>query len=262
MKNALDVLLSELIDYAGLFPPAALSMQATVKNYARYIEGENSRMLARFVLPLSRLGEFEKEAKEFLSNSTVWRLSALCGASDEEMKMIADFNLRYEGKAIIDAIETKANNEGEIQKVSNAYEQVSLIFCEIPIMETNLINAIADAGCYAKARTGGVKQDMFPTAEEIVRFIFACHQSNTAFKATAGLHHPLRCVKPLTYEEDAEQGKMHGFLNVFLSAAFIRNGMSKNDAVELLLDENVSSFRFEDEFISWCSLRLNADELK
>lgn len=264
LTTLLHALLTDIIDYAGLFPPAALSMSEAVKNYARYIEGENAWMLARFVLPLSRLDEFEKEAKEFLSSVTVWRLSALCGASDEEMKTIEDFNLRYEGKAIIDAIEIKANSAEEIQRVSTTYGSgwVSRIFCEIPIAEISLIENIAKTDFKAKARTGGIKQEMFPTAEEIARFIFACHQSNAAFKATAGLHHPLRCVKPLTYEEDAEQGIMHGFLNVFLAAAFIRNGLSESEAVELLLDEDISSFSFEDDAIRWRSYRLNRDELK
>lgn len=260
----LRALLTDIIDYAGLFPPAALSMCEAVKNFARYIESENSWMLVRFVLPLSRISEFENEAKEFLNGVTVWRLSALCSASEDEMKVIEDFNLRYEGKAIIDAIETKANNAEEIRQVSAActYGQVSSIFCEIPIAEISLIEKIASADFKAKARTGGIKQEMFPTAEEIARFIFACQKSKVSFKATAGLHHPLRCVKPLTYELNAERGTMHGFLNVFLAAAFIRNGLSEDEAIELLLDENVSSFAFEDDAIRWRSFIINTNELK
>jgi hypothetical protein len=265
ISNALDSLLSGLIDYAGLFPPAALSMQEAVNNFARYIEGEHAWMLGRFVLPLSRLDEFEEAAKVFLNSKIVWRLSVLCNTSEEELKTIEDFNRCYESRAIIDAIEIKANNAEEIQQVSTActYGRVS-IFCEIPIAENlnELIHAIAESNIYAKARTGGVKQNMFPSAEEVTRFVFACHQSNVAFKATAGLHHPIRCLKPLTYEANAEHGVMHGFLNVFLAAAFIRNGMSEDEAIELLLDENVSSFAFEDETIRWRSYKLNADELR
>jgi len=266
-------LFSELIDYAGLFPPAALSMSEAVKNYARYVKSENAWMLARFVLPLSRLDEFEREAKEFLNppaiaggtDKNLWRLSALCGASDEEMKAIEDFNLRYSERAVIDAIETKANNANEVSTACGS-GRVSLIntFCEISIPEDprDLIEAIAKAGFKAKMRTGGIKQEMFPKAEEIARFIFACHQSNVAFKATAGLHHPIRCVKPLTYEANAECGKMHGFLNVFLTAAFVSKGLSESEAIELLLDENAESLSFENDAITWRSFRVNADEVK
>jgi hypothetical protein len=45
-----------------------------------------------------------------------------------------------------------------------------------------------------------------------------CAKHNVAFKATAGLHHPIRCMKPLTYEPNAPAGVMHGFLNVFMAA--------------------------------------------
>lgn len=260
---SLYTLLSELIDYAGLFPPAALSMNESVKNFARYIKGEHSFMLGRFVLPLSRLNEFETEAKEFLNGSTVWRLSALCGASVEEMKTIEEFNLRYKDRAIIDAIETKANGAEEIEQVSaTCGSGLSLVFCEIPIAEISLIEKIAQAGLKAKARTGGIKQDMFPTVEEIARFIFACHKANAPFKATAGLHHPIRCLKPLTYEADSERGVMHGFLNLFLAAAFIRNGLNEHEAVELLLDENVSSFALEENAIQWREVSVNSNELK
>ncbi len=47
-------LLSELIDYAGLFPPAALSMPEAVSNYADYRQGDFNWILGRFVLPVTR----------------------------------------------------------------------------------------------------------------------------------------------------------------------------------------------------------------
>lgn len=263
ISSALRALLSELIDYAGLFPPAALSMNESVKNFARYTESEYAFMLGRFVLPLSRLDEFETKAKEFLNGATVWRLSVLCNASVEEMNEIEDFNLRYKDKAIIDAIETKANSAEEIEEARKVIPDSLTTFCEIPIAEISSIEKIAENDSKAKVRTGGVKQDMFPSAEEIARFIFICHKANASFKATAGLHHPIRCVKPLTYEANAECGKMHGFLNVFLAAAFIRcKGLSENEAVELLLDENASLFTFEDDAIRWRDFCINADELK
>ena len=263
---ALHALLSELIDYAGLFPPAALSMEKAVENYVRYIESEYAWMLARFVLPLSRLSEFEEATEKFLSSdeSNLLRLSALCGANlKQEIKTIEDFNSRYSQRAIIDTIEIKASNAAEIEEARKQIHDSLTCFCEIPIAETSLISTIASAGFRTKARTGGVKRDMFPSPEDVARFIFACHESNAAFKATAGLHHPLRCVKPLTYEKDAECGVMHGFLNLFLASAFIYcEKLDQREAVDLLLEENISSFTFKDDAIAWRSHRISADQLK
>ena len=50
-----------LIDYAGLFPPAALAMDDAVGRYARPTgAGRDAWMLGRFIVPASRLGEFEQ----------------------------------------------------------------------------------------------------------------------------------------------------------------------------------------------------------
>ena len=64
--RSLRALLHGLIDYAGLFPPARLDMQSAVANYARYLEGNRAWMLGRFVVPSSRLEEFERAAAALL----------------------------------------------------------------------------------------------------------------------------------------------------------------------------------------------------
>jgi hypothetical protein len=59
--RALRILLEGLIDYAGLFPPAALPMEQAVANYGRYRAGEHAWMLGRFVVPAERVGEVPEE---------------------------------------------------------------------------------------------------------------------------------------------------------------------------------------------------------
>ena len=66
-----------------------------------------------------------------------------------------------------------------------------------------------------------------------------------AWKATAGLHHPVRSEHPLTYEPQSTCGVMHGFLNMFLGAAFLRHGISKEQFVEVLDDTVAADFRFQ-----------------
>ena len=53
---------------------------------------------------------------------------------------------------------------------------------------------------------------------DVVRFIRRCIEADVRFKATAGLHHPLRAEFPLTYDAGAPVGAMFGYLNVFLAA--------------------------------------------
>ncbi|HEX7807360.1 MAG TPA: hypothetical protein VF608_01500, partial [Thermoanaerobaculia bacterium] len=77
-----------------------------------------------------------------------------------------------------------------------------------------------------------------------------------AFKATAGLHHPLRCVRPLTYEPNAPTGLMHGFVNVFLAAAMIE------DAEAILEERDASAFAFDDDGASWRDRRVSTEALE
>ena len=51
--GAAEALLHGAIDYAGLFPPAGLDLEATVRNYAAYREGRDAWALGRLVLPAS-----------------------------------------------------------------------------------------------------------------------------------------------------------------------------------------------------------------
>src|SRR5918992_5439299 len=76
-------LIAGAIDYAGLFPPAALSMEDAVRNYATYRESEDAWALGRFVVPAARLTEFREQADAALdrAGNSLWRLSVLAGAA-------------------------------------------------------------------------------------------------------------------------------------------------------------------------------------
>ncbi len=81
------------------------------------------------------------------------------------------------------------------------------------------------------------------------------------FKATAGLHHPLRSLRRLTYQPDSPSGVMHGFLNVFLAAALVRAGMETGLALELLKEQAVEAFQFGSDEIIWRGHRLGARDV-
>ncbi|MGH9897511.1 MAG: hypothetical protein ACRD4L_01490, partial [Pyrinomonadaceae bacterium] len=104
--NTLRALLSGSLDYAGLFPPAQLSMSEAVGEFAKYLLMEESWMLGRFVMPISRLGEFETEfahlkelnsecRETLLKAKTTWRISVISGTDiEKDLSVIDDFNIR------------------------------------------------------------------------------------------------------------------------------------------------------------------------
>jgi hypothetical protein len=76
-------------------------------------------------------------------------------------------------------------------------------------------------------------------------------ERGVTFKATAGLHHPLRGDYRLTYDEKAQQGRMYGYLNVFLAAALLSIGASETDAIAMLEETNAANLEFNDLQAGW-----------
>jgi hypothetical protein len=264
MHQTLRDLLTNLIDYAGLFPPAALDMATAARNYAAYRRSETSWMLGRFICPVARLEEFEREAAEFLPRDAEtgwWKLSALAGEKPEaDLGRINSFNRRHaineQVAVMIDTIEIKASTVAEIEAAMRVMHPTLACYIEIPIANgpqalAGLIKAIGDNGARAKVRTGGLTADAFPSSFDLARFIKACADAGVPFKATAGLHHPLRSINKLTYQPDSASALMHGFLNVFLAAAFAQSGMGVEQLAELLEEKSPEAFQFDSGSVRW-----------
>jgi len=253
VKKSVRVLLSELIDYAGLFPPSQLTMPEAVRNYAAYREGEYAWMLGRFVLPVSRLDEFLESAGEWIGG-TPWRLSVLAGEDlYDTIKKINYFNSRHAPDVVCDVLEVKANTVSKIENTVKSLPDNLTAFHEIATGENfaELVSTLALHGQRAKLRTGGVKPEDFPASQDIIRFIRTCQAANVPFKATAGLHHPLRCYRPLTYASDAPQGTMHGFLNMLMTTGFAREAFRPPLLEQIMEEEFDESFAFRETGISW-----------
>jgi hypothetical protein len=217
--HSLRALLEGLIDYAGLFPPAALSMQDAVRNYARYRDEQYAWALGRFVVPADRIDEVPSEFPT----------------------------------SILGIDEVKAATADDVARIAGEANGRTVY---VEITDIHLLDAIAQHGLRAKIRTGGVTTDAFPPIGDVAQFLRAAKAAGVVFKATAGLHHPLRCLKPLTYAPDAPTGTMHGFLNVFLAAALL------DHADEILAEQDAGSFTFDDEGASWRGQRVTTEALR
>lgn len=256
VRESVRTLLAGAIDYAGLFPPSAVSMPEAVLNYATYRNSNYSWMLGRFVVTAARLEEFVDAAGDFISRDggNAWRLSVVIGGDvTAAINQVKDFNATYGPGVVCDTLEIKAESKGMIENTVasipadvTAYFELSLDE-ELPDMIVNL----AIQGQRAKIRTGGVTADAFPAARDIVRFVRACLAANVPFKATAGLHHPIRCFRPLTYEANSVEGTMHGFLNLFLMTGFAREGYRPTLLEDLMEEEFDEVFAFSDNSVTW-----------
>ena len=271
--TAITALLDGLVDYAGLFPPASEDMRPALESYASYLGSSDRRTLGRFIVPLRRLKELDDAGADLFprgSDSEPWRLSVLV-ADDVHMagEEMLKFN-RYHssgsraGHVIIEVAELKASTQAEIESQLEELPPSFTSYFEIPTSGdvSPLIKSLGRSRSRAKIRTGGVTPEAFPSAEEIVGFISTCSRERVPFKATAGLHHPIRGTYRLTYESDGLTGKMYGFLNVFIAAALVYAGESDDTALAVLQEEDPLAFSFSDGAIVWRDKRIDGDQIQ
>ena len=258
-------LIESLIDFAGLFPPTSLTMPEAVAAYDCYRRGPDAFALGLFVVPVERLHEFGECLAKLPASGDEWRLSVI--TPEDRLHEVERFEMRQRGRVVVDAVETKVMSVAEIERHGihcGITGMTKWHYLEIPLDESveTLVGAMRRYGdMRAKIRTGGVTAGAFPTAELIVRFLVACRDNGVAFKATAGLHHPLRGDYRLTYADDSAQATMYGYLNLFLAALFLDAGCSAADALALLNERDITALRFTDDAITWRGLRADLESL-
>ncbi|HEX7337957.1 MAG TPA: hypothetical protein VF252_12190 [Gemmatimonadales bacterium] len=265
--SAIQTLLRGSIDYAGLFPPAGLPMAPAVVNYAKYRAGPAAWALGRFIVPVSRLVEFEANLPP--DTPGPWRLGVLAGTElPADLNQVAEFNLRHASRrgthVLADVLEVKADSESRIAEILRLVPADLQAFIEIPVHPdpADLVAAIGREGGRAKVRTGGVTPEAFPDTAQLLRFLQACRRSGVPLKATAGLHHPVRAEYPLTYSPDSPRGTMFGFLNLFLAVAFLRAGMSEALVARVLEEGSAEVFQADATGISWRDHRVDVALLR
>ncbi len=283
MTQAIRSLMESLIDYAGLFPPARLDMKTACEHYARYLHSEHAWILGRFICSASRLDELSEHGamlmpgthatsgyREHATAIEPWRISVVIDTDLERaLDAIVAFNERHgaedAGLAVCDTIEIRAPDARTIDRTIECLPEAIVPFFELDPSQDlrGLVAALAGDEACAKIRCGGVRPEMIPLPEHIARFIDTCAQARVPFKATAGLHHPIRAEYPLTYDEHPPRAVMHGFLNVFLAACFRLHDRSfDGEAMTSILHEtDAARFVFTDETIRWQTHELDIEAL-
>jgi len=263
MTRSAELLLASLIDYAGTFPPAGLTLSDAIAAYAHGRCSPRRSILGRFVIAADQLGEFESIAPTLATaRDGCWNLTVV--GTRESMPTndrLVRFNQMWKERATIVSVEFAPMPPADVQSVARDVPSNIDVFFEVaPDNASVSLEQIAFSGARAKIRTGGVVSGAFPNAEMLAGVLEACLGAHVAFKATAGLHHPLRGFYPLTYDAYSPRANMHGFLNLGVAAAFVQAGAGRMTAVEVLKESSVDAFVFTDEGLSWRGSRLSANQ--
>lgn len=182
-------------------------------------------------------------------------MSAILGSNPEaDLLAIRAANAQLAGDAVVDSIEARATSAADVEILTAvAGAGGTEVFVEIPwdgdIASITL--AVARIGARAKLRTGGVTAAAFPTAAQVAHFLRTCHDRGIGFKATAGLHHPIRARYRLTYDAGSPRAEMFGFLNVMLAALLVWKGEDAATVSALLEERDIGAFTLDATGIRW-----------
>lgn len=273
MVASVKCLLSSILDYAGLFPPARLDLSTAIANYAQDRLSPYAWILGRFVLPATRLDDLLTRLPDDSSNP--WSLS-LTVASSGSPNSSSQRSLDWQ--QTIDQIQTYADSNqiriaalefpplsvNEIAQILPAVPTGVEAFFEIPYGPSfnDYIGVLQQLGGYAKLRTGGITADAFPNFSQLSQSMLTLAAVRLPFKATAGLHHPLPGQYRLTYELDSPNAVMHGFLNVILLAALLYwQKLAAEEALLLLQQPTLEGFQFTEAGIIWQTYPLSCWEI-
>jgi hypothetical protein len=264
---ALEALLADAVDYAGLFPPTALRLDEVVRRYTTYRRGPSAWALGRLVVRAAELPALLPvlSARPLpLAAEPPVAVSVLLGAD-----LDADVRLVVEAAAAsplyrVASIEARAADVPGVDLVARAARDTAErlgtpLYVEVPLGDGTrpALAAVRQARLRAKARTGGVTAEAVPAPADLAAFLATCVAAGLAFKVTAGLHHAVRGAYPLTYEPGAPRATLHGFVNVCVAAGLLVSGRPSASAAAVLEETDAAAFRFGPDAVEWRDERID-----
>ena len=253
-------LLSEIVDYAGLFPPAQLPLEKAVREYAAHLGEEKAWMLGRFIIPAQRLEELEPHLVLFSEPVRIIALGKGGRSEDEYLKnlnqdltAIKTFRTAQDATVSIDSFEARLPplpvTNAFIANVVNQLREAGLKQSHEFAVDDHLeltMAALAAADAGAKLRCGGVTADTVPAPEQVARFIVAARDAGVPVKFTAGLHHPVR------HFSDDIQTEMHGFLNLYVGGMLAHTtGSGWQELAGIIADQSPDAFALTGVGVEW-----------
>ena len=260
-----------LIDYAGLFPPASHDMAGAVEGYRAARSSEASWVAGRFLCPASRLIELAGElTRSILPGEDPWEIAVIL---DEELGASASvaqsFHTEMQPAAVIASAETKIaiptrdGVDATIDAVLSIQPEV------VPFLEvarsasiqgqvSSIASALAERTRVggAKLRCGGLTADMFPTSEEVTEFITSATDVRMPFKATAGLHRPLR-----HFDHDLDVW-LHGFVNLLFASAAAAAGEDRATVQAIVAETTPGAFAIGPAFATWREITITGSAIR
>ena len=282
--SAKRALLERLIDDAGLFPPASLPMRPALRANARHRESAYWWVAGRFVLPASRVDEFAA-ARSLetapIDLSVILDAGALGAKGDtvradlervERIRQlpgvtVASLEARLPNVPLDDALAKRI-----IADIVERYPSAEIAFwyessydagwstppdAWLAALAAARGTAPANLTIGAKVRCGGAATGATPSVEDLAAFVVAAYAHDVPWKATAGLHHPVRGAHGI-----AGGAVPHGFLNLFTAGVALHAGALEPARVaEVLAEHDPLAFVVDPVHVAWRDVRIEPDAI-
>jgi hypothetical protein len=256
VMTAVHTLLEGFFDYAGLYPPAGLDIRTAASRYLEYACGERAWALGRFIVNADRLAELR--ATVSADDLRRFKLSVIVSNAADAEAILKE----VEEGSPIDTVEIKWSKPSASGGVIEVPESLTT-YLEIQTgrKDEDMLDLIAGLGVRAKIRMGGVVAEAFPDASSVADVLSMLANRRLCFKATAGLHHPIRSSQRLTYEPESTRATMHGFLNLFCAAAAVYFGEGRGIAEDILQDEDRAAWQIDEGSLRWRKLSWTTEQI-
>lgn len=275
-----SVLFAGLVDDAGLFPPTALPMNASAARHRADLAAGEPVLTHRFLCPASRIGEL----RAHLEDGDRFKLGLIADTGADGLHPAIDA-IDADPRLELAAVEFPLARTGleDPADALNAACEAAAAAGEVPLFveptELSDVDSLAAAVAAkrslgrlgVKLRCGGIRQELFPSPEDLASAIVSVVAHGVLLKATAGLHHAIRHTDPTT-------GLVHhGYLNLLVAVAEAVAGAEAEAVAETLLVTDAADLvervgQLDEEqaaavrrtFVSYgsCSTRVPVDEAR
>lgn len=302
MPRPLNAFLEEIIDYAGMFPPAKLPLETAIANYAAYRREPDAWLLGRFICPAGQLPKLREYKDTLFAENPPFRFAVLGRAGKDQQEFMnglaADLRdtesfLEFHQERVTAAVlETRlpldilrSGRAAAVAKFLNAVaekvEQSALpslkLFYEVPAVtqwEECAAAAIAGIAEHNQQIAQSGKFRRYQSAGFKLRCGGAEPQSYPSVERVAMALSVCRRHKvvlkataglhhPVRHFNVAEKVTMHGFLNVFGAAVLGDNhDLDEEQLREIIADENPQNFMFTSRAFAWKTLRASSEAIR
>lgn len=202
--------------------------------------------------------------QSFMAGEEPWEIGVILDADPGEGVAAAQtFHAEMQPAATITSVEAKPLGSTPESISALVGTLVSIQPEVVPFVEVSqeqpfgdqiktVANALRDLGHVGgvKIRCGGLDASLFPDPGTVASFILEATNAKLPFKATAGLHQPIR-----HYVEELNVWR-HGFVNLLVAAAVAEAGYGIETVSAVIAETDAEAFAISAAFITWRELSI------